>query len=409
MFPLPVFLIGFNPGRLRDDVMTLLLNQGATVEGEYTDVTTALKDVVDPSACDALVVLQATNEWEVNELRRLRRALPGLPILALAGYDTLMAAMRAGANQVVTLPPSPEDFEEALNALAGQFSPGSNPAHRLIAVVGVKGGCGTTTVATNLGAELADRFKRAVILTEPTHRVGKLADTMSIQPEFTTQDMFRIGHAIDEVTLRRTLKEVWPGLAVLAGEYRSIPEHPPQADQVMALVAVLRLMADELIIDLPCTYDDAFFQLLAASDEIILVGEQKIPAIRVITMLTEHIRRMEGQRGVFVVLNRYDPDLAGFQAGKLARLIEADGLLTIANDYKAVNTALEAGKLLRVAAPKSPALRGIARLADLLQTYRNPDPRKHKARRGTPLVDDSDAGSATALLGRLGRVLGLGR
>lgn len=148
--------------------------------------------------------------------------------------------------------------------------------------------------------------------------------------------------------------------------------------------------------------------MLAASDEVILVGEQKIPAIRAITMLTEHIRRMEGQRGVFVVLNRYDPDLSGFQAGKLARIIEADGILTIANDYKAVNAAIEAGKLLKIAAPKSPALRGLTRLADLLQTYRDPDPRKRKTKSGPVLLNDADTNSSTPLLGRLGRVLGLG-
>src|ERR687883_188831 len=48
---------------------------------------------------------------------------------------------------------------------------------------------------------------------------------------------------------------------------------------------------------------------LNASDQVVLVGQQKVPAIRALQMVSASLQ----DKAPYLVLNRYDPGMAGFQ------------------------------------------------------------------------------------------------
>ena len=60
------------------------------------------------------------------------------------------------------------------------------------------------------------------------------------------------------------------------------------------VVDTLKLIADVVVLDVPCTYDDIYFETLAAANQAILIGEQKLPSIRALKMVREAIGRPGG-------------------------------------------------------------------------------------------------------------------
>ncbi len=68
---------------------------------------------------------------------------------------------------------------------------------------------------------------------------------------------------------------------------------------------------------------------------------------------------------VVIVVNRYDANMKGFTAKNLRTLLHSPGLLTVGND-PLVRVAGDQGQVLRMAAPKSPALADILTLMEVL-------------------------------------------
>src|SRR5262245_58808998 len=160
-------------------------------------------------------------------LAHLTAAVPGQPVIALlpAGADVaaLLAAQRAGAAQVVPLPLRGDDFAQALDRVLAQFAPPPRAA-AVIAVCGVSGGCGSTTVALNLACELglgaAGAARGGCLLVELTRQMGTLASYLDVQPAVTTPELLADASRLSTQGIRQALTNVAPGLDVLVGPYQ---------------------------------------------------------------------------------------------------------------------------------------------------------------------------------------------
>src|SRR5205823_10724105 len=233
-------------------------------------------------------------------------------------------------------------------------------------VSGVTGGCGATVLAVNLAYEIASQYGRNVILSELSLQIGKLAAYLDINPEHTTFDLLNDGERVDPQMIQRAMVHVSDRLDVLAGEYRAITPVQASAASVIRLVDYCRSLANVAIFDVPCTYDDMYFETLAIADHVVLVGEQKIPSIRTLKLVCEALSRIDGARKLHIIINRYDPRMPGFGADRLKALLEVEDILTVCNDYAAVMASINHGRPLRQEAPKSPALADLNRVVQQL-------------------------------------------
>jgi Flp pilus assembly CpaE family ATPase len=154
-------------------------------------------------------------------------------------------------------------------------------------------------------------------------------------------------------------------------------------------------MTNFAVFDVPCTYDDMYFETLAAADQVVLVGEQKIPSIRTLKLVCEALDRLDSLQKLHIVINRYDPRMPGFGAERLKNLLGKGDLLTIGNDYASVMASINHGRPLRQESPRSPVLADMNRV---VQTLLN---REKKA------DHTSSPGGSPAILGRLIRRFGL--
>src|SRR5579862_4870438 len=100
----------------------------------------------------------------------LRRLRPGVHLIACSStyppnQQLLLDAMRSGVQDFIAKPINSEALVDLLTRLGHDVTPtDTRSTEKLIAIMGSKGGVGTTTVAVNLGVQLATYAQKRTVL-----------------------------------------------------------------------------------------------------------------------------------------------------------------------------------------------------------------------------------------------------
>src|ERR671932_2202188 len=302
-------------------VLTSLEALRQHLEADPTEDTVVLGPTVDQSAA-----------FRVAEQLRLWRPSLGV-ILVRARVDTglLAEAMRAGVRDVVG-ERNIAGLHEAVRRTQGlaaamrQQTPGTaapgRPRGRIITVFSAKGGCGKTTLATNMAAALADRGRREVCLVDLDLAFGDVAIALQLFPAHTIADAGPLGENLDFSGLRALLTPHSPGLTTLVapvepGSAESIP-----GGMVSRILEVLRDHYDYVIVDTPPAFDDRVLSAFDMSDVVALIATLDIPALKNLKLTLETMDLLNYPRDRWrVVLNRADSKvgLAIGEGGKSLR------------------------------------------------------------------------------------------
>jgi pilus assembly protein CpaE len=365
LFPFDVMLVG-----LTEDVIQSardgLAQQIAEVKAEVPTARMALESLDAKETKPPLFVVQVRCEEDLEGVNFLATQRPTAAILALLdGEMELPAALavnRAGANQIVSLPIDPCDFSAALLRMSAQAGI-KMKASRVIAVCGVTGGCGATTIAINLAYELATQLNLSTVLMELSFQIGMLATYLEFEPKANMRSLLDAGNRLDPYLVKQCLTPITDKLSVLPG-----PPHMSEAVRVepatlLKIIDYARRLASVVVVDVPCTYNDLQFEVLAAADDVCLVGEQTIPSIRSLRLVRETFTPEKAAKSVRVILNRFSAGAEGFGIADLQPLLGESRIHTVGGDQGAVVAALNQGKTLRQVAPNSTALAHIGSLA----------------------------------------------
>ena len=263
--------------------------------------------------------------------------------------ELLMQAMRAGVTEYLPKPVSPEDLAAALDRTARKLSFSSDGTvqapGKLFVTFSVKGGSGTTTVATNLAIRLQQLTGKKTLLVDLNLELGEVALFLGIQPRFTFIDLIRNLHRVDAELLTSYLEEHDSGVHLLAG-----PQNPGMMDGVAAdgvhqILGFLRQHYSYVVVDTSKSFGYITMAALEQADEVLLVTTADLPSLRNIKRSLPVLERITGRSGdkVRLILNR-------FQADDLIPLRDVQSTLgmevyaTLANDYEPVIRSVNTGK-----------------------------------------------------------------
>ncbi len=331
------------------------------------------------------------------DLRRLEGigvcAVVDLPRRPDGGADgpTLLAATTSAVLASVQAPVRPEGFSVPAGPLAGPSRSPAEPdpprgAGRLVAVGGPVGAPGRTSVAVGL-AEEAALLGRSVLLADADTYGPSLAQVLGVLDEVSgLAAAVRAANSGDPdgsglAAAARTLPGLPPGLRVLTGLTRADrwPELRPAA--LSAVWRQSRRSADLTVVDCGfCLEEDeelaydtlaprrnaAAVVTLAAADLVVAVGSADPVGL---ARLVRGLHDLGTGRGrVRVVLTRVRPGPVGRGPGRrlaetLSRHAGVDDVVLVPDDRVAYDRALARGVSLAAAAPRSPARRAIAALA----------------------------------------------
>ena len=287
-------------------------------------------------------------------IRGLLSASPNLEVFLTASStdpQVLLEAFRLGVKEFLPQPLTRQDVEPALlrfeERFNGRVSGSEMESGRVVAVIGARGGIGSSTVATNLAASIQQTKPREpVALMDLDLHGGDLGLFLDLRPPQGLKHLAQDISRLDETIVRSSLVTHGSGLHLLASGYEGFDEIDPATGSTMRIIGLLRSIHRHVFVDCGHVLEPAVKEALDCSDQIVVVTTLSLPVIRRTKRLLEILGAAHYPAGkVVVVVNRYVNE----QKELLSEIEDMLGVRVaglIPNDYETAREAIEHGKPL---------------------------------------------------------------
>ncbi|HEY6794455.1 MAG TPA: AAA family ATPase [Kineosporiaceae bacterium] len=192
---------------------------------------------------------------------------------------------------------------------------------RIVTVFSAKGGCGKTTLATNMAAALADRGRREVCLVDLDLAFGDVAISLHLFPAHTVADVVPLGETVDVTAIASLLTPHSPGLTTLVAPVEPGGSEAIPAALVGHVLSLLRTQFDYVVVDTPPAFDDQVLTAFDLSDVVCLLATLDIPALKNLKLALETMELLRYPRERWrIVLNRADSKV-GLSLGEVQKTL----------------------------------------------------------------------------------------
>src|SRR5262245_33008269 len=340
-------------------------------------------EVIQQSMPDlAIVALDADKSKALQMIGQLSVEFPKLPILTIShDHQALLQSLQKGAKYFLTHPVGLEDMLAALRRALGEYggtdattglTTRQTGASSVIAVLGSRGGVGTTTLAVNLGATLAADPNHAAALIDLDLTLGDADIALEVNgfENISIADLARNIERLDMNFLRRAMaRHEETGLSILRHPLEVAEVGVIHEQHVERILNLLKISYTHLILDLSKSLLPTDLMALRMADMILLVAQLELSSLRNVVRLIHCLSGEENTaEKVRVVINRQGADTVeeGIGLKKAEEVIGKPIFWQIPNDTKAVMSARVAGQPLVRHAPKCRAHQSICGLAQAL-------------------------------------------
>ncbi len=367
----------------RESLRTLLLGvdfvwleaECARYEYFYDVISTSMPDL-------AIVALDADKNKALNMIGQLSAEHPKLSILTIShDHQALLMSLQKGAKYFLTHPVSLEDMLTALRRALGENGgtedaqgsmAGQTGASSLIAVLGSRGGVGTTSLAVNLAATLAADHLNQVAMLDLDLALGDADIALEVNgfENISIADLARNIERLDMNFLRRAMaKHEASGLSILRHPLEIAEVGIIHEGHVERILNLLKISYTHLVLDLSKCLLPTDLMALRMADVILLVAQLELASLRNVVRLIHCLSGEESlAEKVRVVINRQGAENIeeGIGLKKAEEVIGKPIFWQIPNDPKAVIGARVSGQPLVIHAPKSRVQQSIHGLAQIL-------------------------------------------
>jgi pilus assembly protein CpaE len=230
--------------------------------------------VLDPA--DSTVWPMALHPPSSNGLSPVTIAL-----FAERSPQVIQAALRAGADDALCLPPSYEDALRALLRASEVRRRAEGPDQKKIcSLVSVSGGRGTSSLTVCLGFALMNLLEKRTALVDLDLQAAPLSVLLDVEPEHTIADLTDPTSPIDSIRLESVLTKHEAGPSLLAAPKRIEQTELVSAATVEAATKVLHDLFDVVLVDCGSHLNESSVVVFEQSDYLLYVLDQTIAAVR---------------------------------------------------------------------------------------------------------------------------------
>ncbi len=303
---------------------------------------------------------------QADLLERLRRTVPRGMVVALSASkepELILEAMRLGVREFLAEPVPMAAFNDALLRLARQASHSGQPSGRLLGLMGVKGGVGTSQCALNLAWSLSRDPAMRVALVDLDLAAGDLALLLDVEPSRDASDVSANFDRLDAVLTESLLTQVSPGFSLLAAPADPVTAEDIRAEHVGRALDHLCDTHQLVIADLPSRLDEVCLMALDRSDAVLLVVEPTVVGLKgARRFLTLSERLGHPEHKVHVVINRHGAR-GCLPKAEVTRALGRPVLAYLPNDSRVLMEAANSGCPALRDWPKAPWSKAMDALA----------------------------------------------
>jgi pilus assembly protein CpaE len=299
-----------------------------------------------------LIVLEATHDRDalvglLDELSQFCDA--GTKVIICGRVNDIVLyrqLMLRGVSEYLVAPFGAMEFVQAVSNL--YTAPGANPVGRVVAVIGAKGGVGSSTVAHNVAWSIASGLDISTIIADLDLGFGTAGLDYNQDPPQGIAEAVFAPDRVDANLVDRLLSKCSDNLSLLAAPATldRLYDFPETAFD--SIVDVVRASTPCIILDLPHIWTAWTRRMLVGADEVVIVAAPDLANLRNAKNMLDSIR---GARP-----NDHQPKLILNGVGLLKRpeisvadftkTVELEPIAVIPHDAKLFGAAANNGQMI---------------------------------------------------------------
>lgn len=175
---------------------------------------------------------------------------------------------------------------------------------KIVALMGARGGVGTTMIATNLAAVFAKDHQYATAIVDFDPYFGSVALNLDLEPGRGLRDALEKPDRVDALFLERVMVKPFTNFSVLSAEEPLMDPVNAQPNAGEMIFGALKEKFSMIVVDLPRQMNPVTRHVLNMADHVIIVAESQITSLRDSLRLRDYVVEQLKRPAPMLVLNR---------------------------------------------------------------------------------------------------------
>jgi pilus assembly protein CpaE len=260
----------------------------------------------------------------------------------------ILEAMRAGCSEYLTRPVEVGQFGQALDRLQTRFTSRKEvpvkPAGRIVAILGVRGGAGATTLAVHLGCFLVGQYGKKTLILDEHRRLGHVSLYLGKdEPNYHFYELVRNVSRLDQSLLQGFVIHHSECLDILPSPDCFDDSANVELDDIQRAIRFLGQNYEYVVIDCPHGIHNLSLATIDCCDELYLIATPDVPALRDLSRCIDRFLQSNVPPGkIKVVINRFSSQ-GSLSLAQIHKAVQLPVLITIPNASSDLIRAMNTG------------------------------------------------------------------
>lgn len=343
----------------------------AHVSVQMGGVEAAVAFYTNASTPNLIIIESLLDRREVlAELDRLAEVCdPGTKVIAIGHINDVLLYRELLRRSVSEYMVAPVNVIQVIEGISSIYAdPETGPVGQVIAFVGVKGGCGSSTVCHNTAFAIAGSLKSDVVIADFDLPFGTAGLDFNQDPLQGLADALDSPERLDEMLLDRLLSRCSDHLSLLAAPStldRPYDIDPGSCDTVFDVV---REHVPWTAVDVPHLWTAWAKQVVVRADHVVLTAVPDLANLRNAKNMVDQLKNSRpNDRPPLLVLNQVGmakrPEIP---VKEFEQALELEAKVTIDFDAQLFGRAANNGQMIEELSDKSKAANAFRSLANIL-------------------------------------------
>ncbi|HWX90478.1 MAG TPA: AAA family ATPase [Rhizomicrobium sp.] len=313
-----------------------------------------------------IVETKLNGEDALNELDRLAEVCdPATKVIVVGRVNDVelyRELMRRGASEYLVAPLSPLQLIEVISGL--YLDPGAAPIGRVVAVIGARGGAGSSTLSHNIGWCIAEELHINTTIVDLDLPFGTVGLDFNDEASQGVCDALSAPERLDDVLLDRLLLKRGEHLSLFTAPAALERDYDAAPQSYEAVIAAVRQMTPCVILDLPHGWQPWIKASLLAADDVVIVATPDLTSLRNAKNIIELVKNARpNDTPPRLVINQVGvPKRPEIPSKDFAETMGLDPSAIIAFEPALFGQAANNGQMVIELAPKAPVSEALRRL-----------------------------------------------
>lgn len=272
----------------------------------------------------------------------------------------------SGVSDYLVAPVSMADFMGAVSDIF--VNPETGPIGKVIAFVGAKGGCGSSTICHNVAWSISSRFRNDVVLTDLDLAFGTANINLDQDPPQGVAEAVFSPERIDDILLDRLLAKCAEHLSLLAAPSTLERTYDFDKNAFTSLLEVAQRGAPCVVLDVPHIWTAWTRQVLSAADEVVITACPELANLRNAKNLIDTLSELRpNDRKPRLIMNQVGmPKRPEISVADFTSPLGVEPIAVIPFDPALFGTAANNGQMISESDPRNPIAGTFDTLAQII-------------------------------------------